>query len=128
MRARMMTLSFAAFVIGLSAAHARDLEGPDINNLIGGKTVRLNTPIGIQLPLRYRSNGVVAGDLTGFSMASMFAPKEEGRWWVDGKRLCQKWPSWYQGRTFCFTLKSTGPNKLSWVRNDGAKGTAVILD
>jgi hypothetical protein len=61
-------------------------------------------------------------------MASMFAPKEEGRWWVDGKRLCQKWPSWYQGRTFCFTLNSTGPNKLSWVRNDGAKGTAVIID
>ena len=128
MRDRMMLLSYAAFLASSPVAHARDLEGPDIRRLIGGKTVRLNTPLGIQLPLKYRTNGVVAGDITGFSIAGMFAPKEEGRWWVDGKQLCQKWPSWYQGRTFCFKLRSTGENRLGWVRNDGARGTAVIID
>ena len=90
--------------------------------------MRLNTPFGISLPLRYRTDGVVVGDVSGISAASMFAPKEEGRWWVEDDSLCQKWPSWYKGRQFCFKITSLGEGRISWLRDDGAKGTARIGD
>lgn len=117
------TLSLAA-----GAASAEELDGPKIKKLIVGETVRLDTPFGIALPLRYRTDGVVVGDVSGISAASMFAPKEEGRWWIEGNSLCQKWPSWYKGRQFCFKITSLGERRISWVRDDGAKGTARIGD
>lgn len=126
MRLKSVLLLAVTAALTATFAHAEQLGGPEIRNLITGKTVRLSTPLGISLPLRYGSNGVVAGDISGFSMASMFAPKEEGRWWIDKDRLCQKWPSWYKGRTFCFTIKKLDTNRISWLRDDGASGTAVI--
>ena len=117
------TLSLTA-----GAASAEDLDGPKIRELIAGETVRLNTPFGIALPLRYRADGVVVGDISGISAASMFAPKEEGRWWIEDDSLCQKWPSWYKGRQFCFKITYLGGSRISWLRDDGAKGTARIGD
>ena len=119
-------LSTLWLITGVSAAE--ELEGPEIKKLIAGETVRLNTPFGIALPLRYRTDGVVVGDVSGISAASMFAPKEEGRWWVDDDSLCQKWPTWYKGRQFCFKITSLGEGRISWLRNDGASGTARIGD
>ena len=119
-------LSTLWLITGVSAAE--ELEGPEIKKLIAGETVRLNTPFGIALPLRYRTDGVVVGDVSGISAASMFAPKEEGRWWVDDDSLCQKWPTWYRGRQFCFKITSLGEGRISWLRNDGASGTARIGD
>lgn len=107
-------------------AQAEELNGAQIRNRIGGELVRLSTPYGIALPLRYRNDGVVAGDLSGFSIGGMLAPREEGRWWVKGDTLCQKWPTWYDGRTYCFTITSLGPNKIAWKRDDGLSGTAVM--
>lgn len=109
-------------------AAATQLSGAQIKALVGGKTVRLDTPLGLRLPLRYRLDGVVAGDISGFTMARMFAPREEGRWWVEQDRLCQEWPTWYKGRRFCFAIEKTGGNTISWLRDDGASGTAVIAD
>jgi hypothetical protein len=114
--------------LAAGAASAEELDGPKIKKLIAGETVRLDTPFGIALPLRYRTDGVVVGDVSGISAASMFAPKEEGRWWIEGNSLCQKWPSWYKGRQFCFKITSLGERRISWVRDDGAKGTARIGD
>lgn len=110
------------------AAAAEELDGPKIKKLIAGETVRLNTPFGIALPLRYRRDGVVVGDVSGISAASMFAPKEEGRWWVDDDSLCQQWPTWYKGRKFCFKITSLGEGSIFWLRDDGASGTARIGD
>jgi hypothetical protein len=117
------TLSLAA---GVSSAE--ELDGSGIKKLIAGETVRLSTPFGISLPLRYRMDGVVVGDVSGISAASMFAPKEEGRWWVEDDSLCQKWPTWYKGRQFCFKITSLGEGRISWLRDDGASGTARIGD
>ncbi|MBO3761788.1 hypothetical protein [Ciceribacter sp. L1K22] len=126
MKAAKILLASVIAVLPLQTAVASELSGGEVKELIAGKTVRLDTPLGIKLPLRYRTDGAVAGDISGFSMASMFAPKEEGRWWVDGQRLCQQWPTWYKGRTFCFTIKKLDGNRISWQRDDGATGTAVI--
>jgi hypothetical protein len=109
-------------------ATADQLDGPQIRNLIAGEKVLLNTPFGIALPLRYRTDGVVVGDVSGISAARMFTPKEEGRWWIQDDSLCQKWPSWYKGRQFCFKITSLDERRISWLRDDGASGTARIGD
>lgn len=126
MKAASLLFAFAVAIFSSQPAIASELSGGEVRELISGKMVRLDTPLGIKLPLRYQTNGSVSGDISGFSMASMFAPKEEGRWWVDGKRLCQQWPTWYKGRTFCFTISKIDDSRISWVRDDGATGTAVI--
>lgn len=120
--------AIAALVASLPSipAAAEQLTGPQIRELVGGELVRLKTPYGLSLPLRYRENGIVVGDISGFSLGAMMAPREEGRWWVKGNALCQKWPTWYDGRTYCFTINSLGPNRIAWVRDDGLSGTASM--
>lgn len=116
----------AVWLMAASPAAAEQLDSAKIKRLVTGQTVRLDTPFGIALPLRYRADGVVVGDVSGISAASMFAPKEEGRWWVEDGSLCQKWPSWYKGRQFCFKINALGNGRISWLRDDGAKGTARV--
>lgn len=122
-------LSFAVIAAGCGTAapvSAAELSGPEIKTLIAGEKVRLSTPFGIALPLEYRKDGVVVGDVSGFSAARMIAPSEQGRWWVTRNSLCQKWPTWYDGRQFCFKITSLGGGKITWLRDDGASGTARI--
>jgi hypothetical protein len=109
-------------------ASAGPLSGEEIKALIGGKQVYLSTPIRIELPLYYGANGTVTGNISGFSMASMFAPKETGRWWVEGSKMCQQFPTWYKGKRFCFTIEQQGVGKIGWTRDDGYSGKARIVD
>jgi hypothetical protein len=115
-------------LVSFAAAQAQSvlLTGEEIKSLIAGKHVYLSTPLRIELPLFYKSDGTVVGNISGFSMASMFAPKEAGRWWVEGARLCQKWPTWYKGRQFCFTISKASDAKIAWTRDDNYSGTARI--
>ena len=107
------------------SALAEELDGAAIRSLIAGKKVYLSTPYGVELPLEYKRNGAVRGDVSGISLARVFTPSETGQWWVDGNRLCQKWPSWYDGTTACFSLRKTADG-IRWLRDDGLKGTASI--
>ncbi|WP_371346021.1 hypothetical protein [Ancylobacter sp. IITR112] len=122
------TIAAFALPLALTAtpAAAQPLSGPEIREKIGGELVRLSTPYGLTLPLVYRDDGVVAGDISGFSIGALLAPSEEGRWWVKDDRLCQKWPTWYDGRTYCFTITALGPNRIAWTRDDGLSGTATM--
>ena len=124
---RLRIFCAAALLFGgiQSSAHASNLSGKEINRLISGKKVVLQTSYGA-FPLRYKSSKRVVGDGTGLGLARFFAPKETGRWWVASNRLCQKFPTWYRGKTFCFTLEKEGSNKLRWKREDGYSGTAII--
>lgn len=108
-----------------SSAIAGDLSGDDIRATIGGKRVVLSS-VGFQFPLFYNNNGSVTGDGSAVGLSKFFAPKETGSWWVAGNQLCQKFPTWYKGQTYCFTLQLAGPNNLSWQRNDGYSGSAKI--
>lgn len=127
-RAALASALLSALSLNAGGAAAEQLDGPEIKKMIAGRTVLLSTPFGIALPLRYRTDGVVVGDVSGISAASMFTPKEEGRWWVKDDSLCQKWPSWYKGRQFCFKITSLGERRISWLRDDGASGTARIVE
>lgn len=124
-----MKLAFAAGAVlagGVSAAGAQPLSGDALRNLVADKQVYLATPYGIEFPLTYNSNGTVTGDGRGTGLGQFFAPKETGEWWVEGQSLCQKFPTWYDGKTSCFTIRRTGEASLSWTRDDGETGTARI--
>jgi hypothetical protein len=124
-----MSLRFKALILSAllasSPAMAQEISGSKIPTTIGDKTVTLIT-MGFKFPLYYASSGAVSGDGSAVGLSKYFNPKETGRWWVKGDQLCQKFPTWYKGKTFCFTLKSSGNNRLQWTRDDGFSGKAMI--
>ena len=82
--------------------------------MISGEHVFLLMPFGVELPLNYKTNGEVAGQCIGISAASMFTPgRRRVSGGIQGKQLCQQWPSWYKGRQFCFTIQKTGKSTIS---------------
>ena len=107
-------------------ASANQLDGVEIKSMITGKRVFLATKWGIEFPLTYSRNGKVSGDGTAIGLGQYFAPKETGKWWINGNRMCQQFPTWYNGRTFCFKLESKGGNRFLWIRDDGASGFARL--
>ncbi len=119
--------SALAIVSSAFAAQADMLGGTEIRQTIGGKRVNLQTSFGIEFPMYYKANGRVTGDGRGTGLGKYFAPKETGRWWVTGNRMCQQFPTWYDGRPLCFQLRKVGPGKLQWIREDGKTGTARVI-
>lgn len=121
---------FAALAIlplAVSVSHASEpLGGPGLVELLSGKRIYLATPLGGEFPLHYRQDGSVTGDGTKLGLGRFFAPSETGRWWVDGSRLCQKWPTWYDGKTFCFEVRPAGTGRILWTRDDGTTGRARV--
>lgn len=118
----------AALGISLAGAQAAPLKGQALKALVSGKRIYIQTPFGGEFPLHYRPNGQVSGDGTALGLGRFMAPTETGRWWVKGTNLCQKWPTWYHGRTTCFTIEKAGANEVKWVRDDGKVGKARIGD
>jgi len=103
---------------------AERLSGERLKRFLAGKRIYLAVPLGGELPLFYRADGHVDGSGQAAGLGRFLAPTDSGRWWVDGERVCQKWRSWYDGRTFCFTLDLLPGEKVSWHRDDGEKGVA----
>lgn len=126
-------LKLALCLLALSAApqsafaqKGEPLKGQALKSFISGKRIYLSTPLGGELPLYYRSNGVVDGSGEAAGLGRYLAPKDSGKWWVKGNRVCQKWQEWYKGRTFCFTLAKLSNTKVFWKRDDGEEGVARI--
>ncbi len=124
------TLFLFIVILARPAAPAlgSELNGDKIQQLIGGKRIYLKTPLGGEFPMNYRSNGTVDADGKANGLGRFVKPSDSGRWWISGNQLCQKWTSWYQGRTFCFVLIDKGNGRLVWKRNDGATGKARLGD
>ena len=119
----------AIAALGLSGAVASDqLSGQELSRLIAGKRVYLAVPAGGEFPLFYRTDGAVDGSGEALGLGRYLKPKDSGHWWVAGSRLCQQWRSWYDGKQFCFTIRTMGPNKIAWQREDGMSGVARIGD
>jgi hypothetical protein len=105
--------------------HSSELDGAQIKQTISGRKVVLST-MGFSFPLFYAANGQVTGDGTDVGLARYFTPKETGRWWVENNKLCQQFPTWYKGKTWCFDLKKVDERRLNWTRDDGFSGKARI--
>lgn len=120
-------LAVATMVLALpNAAMAETVSGESLRSMVNGKRIYLKIPLGGEFPLFYKANGQVTGDGSKVGLGRYFAPKETGRWYVDGANLCQQFPTWYKGRVSCFTIQKTGENTLRWQRDDGYSGRARI--
>lgn len=127
---RQAALRFSAPCLALTLlaapAMAESLSGHQLKSFISGKRVFIAVPMGGEIPLNYRSGGVVDGTGEAVGLGRYMAPRDSGRWWVDGARLCQKWREWYGGKTFCFTVSKLAPDRIRWVRDDGKSGVARV--
>lgn len=121
---------FSAPVLALALlalpAGAEALSGEKLKSFISGKRIYLAVPLGGEIPLNYRPGGTVDGSGEAAGLGRYMTPKDRGRWWVSGNRLCQKWQQWYDGRTFCFTVNKLAENRIRWVRDDGKSGVARL--
>lgn len=116
--------------LALSAATAEasgdSLSGAALKSFIGGKRIYIQVPLGGEIPLTYRKNGEVDGSGEAVGLGRYLTPRDSGRWWVTGNRLCQKWQEWYGGKAFCFTVTRVSDNRIRWVRDDGRSGVARV--
>ena len=127
-------LRFAPVCLGLclvfaatpAKAAGESLSGDALRSFVSGKQFFLQVPFGGELPLTYRTNGRVDGTGEGVGLGKYMAPKDSGRWWVKGNKLCQKWQEWYDGKTFCFTVTKISDSRIRWVRDDGKSGVARV--
>lgn len=107
-------------------AYAEKLGKDDIQRDIIGRTIFLAVPLGGEFPLNYRTSGTVDGNGQAVGLGKFTQPKDSGKWWIDGDRLCQKFKTWYDGSPMCFELFSQGADKVKWIRNNGETGVARI--
>lgn len=113
-------------VAGTPALASAQLSEKEIRNTVAGKRIYLKVPLGGEFPLYYQANGKVSGSGDAVGLGRFMQPKDQGRWWVRGNRLCQKWQAWYDGKQFCFTLSRGDGDTLFWRRDDGMTGRARI--
>jgi hypothetical protein len=100
------------------------LDDAMLRGTLSGKTVYLDTPLGIGIPITYHGNGLMSGE-AGLLEYILGAPKDRGRWWVADGKLCQKWFKWLDAQPSCMRLRQDR-NRIFWQRDDGMSGTATI--
>ena len=111
--------------LALGAEDPRVLAGKELRNAVSGKTVYLMTPIGAEIPIRYRPNGTIHSTISA-SLAALGGERvksDTGRWWVVREQLCQRWNNWADKRSHCYKFRMAG-SSVEWQRNDGQTGTA----
>ena len=96
-----------------------------LKQTLTGKTVHLDTPFGVAIPITYQAKGLMSGK-AGVLAFYLGAIADRGRWWVSEGKLCQKWFKWLDAQPSCMQLNRDG-NKIVWRRDDGLSGTATIV-
>ena len=115
--------TFAALALGASpsetAAAEASLAGNVLRNTVSGKTVYLKIS-GFELPIRYSPNGSMAGSMgvVAASLAQGDSASDRGKWWISGNQLCQRWTSWMDGKSYCYTLTRQGRSVSGTARID----------
>lgn len=124
----MKSMAATTFVLMASASlsQAAQMSAAEIKRDIVGHSVFLAAPVGGEFPLNYHKSGRVDGDGEALGLGKFLAPKDSGKWWIKGDRLCQQFKVWYDGSPMCFELVRTGDKSLKWIRDNGEKGSARI--
>ena len=123
----LLAAAFSALALGAAlAAEPASLSGDELRRAVSGKTVYL-TISGFELPIRYSPSGSMEGSMgvVAASLARGDGASDRGKWWISGNQLCQRWTSWMEGKSYCYTLTRQG-NSVRWLRDDGRSGTARI--
>ena len=110
-----------------ASAHAEPvpLGGDMLQRAVAGKTVHLDTPLGVAIPITYHANGTMSGK-AGVLEYFLGAEADRGRWWIADGKLCQKWFKWLDAQPSCMRLQQDR-DRIFWRRDDGVTGTARIV-
>jgi hypothetical protein len=120
----LLALSGSAFA---AENDSKVLAGNSLKEAVSGKTIYLMTPIGAEIPIRYKPNGTISGSISK-TLATLGGEKvstDTGRWWVVREQLCQQWKNWSDSRSHCYKIRANG-GRVTWKRNDGESGTGRI--
>ncbi|MBW9114822.1 hypothetical protein JNB88_14355 [Rhizobium cauense] len=109
-----------------SEAAAERYRANEIKEEVVGRRIFLAAPLGGEFPLNYRTTGSVDGDGEALGLGRFVKPKDTGTWWIQSDRLCQRFRTWYDGRSMCFELYRVDQKRLKWIRDDGKTGIARI--
>jgi Bacterial SH3 domain/Peptidase M15 len=108
----------------VAEAESSRLSEREINALVAGATVEIDTPLGTKLPIRYAADGQLSGQARDLA-SYLGSATDTGRWWVASDKLCHKWNRWFDSEPQCMQLRKDG-RTLHWRNQDGNSGTAVI--
>ena len=116
----------ALWLLAGGAANAAPalLDDDALKKVLPGKTVHLDTPLGVAIPITYHSNGLMSGK-AGMLSYILGADNDRGRWWVEHGKLCQKWFKWLDAKPNCMHVRLDG-QQVFWQADDGKSGTATI--
>ena len=109
------------------AAEKVIVTGDKLRESLSGKTVYLMTPIGSEIPIRYKANGTIHGSISA-TLAALGGEgrrTDTGRWWVVREQVCQQWKNWSDRRSHCYKF-SIADGNVHWQRSDGETGSGRI--
>ena len=120
-------LVIGALVLASAGAHAASgpLTEDDLKAAVAGKTVSIDTPLGLPISVNYGADGIMTGSAGTALAVYLGAAKDRGRWYIKNGKLCQKWFKWLSGDTTCLTIRQDGL-KIYWRSDEGKTGTAMI--
>jgi hypothetical protein len=106
-----------------ATADIGSLDADGLRKAVTGKTLTIETPMG-DLPISFSADGTMSGRSP--DMASYLGrATDRGTWWISSNQLCQRWKTWLDAKSYCFTLRKDG-TQVRWTRNDGLKGVLVV--
>jgi hypothetical protein len=108
----------------MAEARSPNLSGQQINDLVAGTTVEIETPVGTKLPIHYAPDGRLSGQARSLAWY-LGAVSDNGRWWVTSDQLCHKWNRWFDSEPQCMRLSKEG-RIIRWRNQDGTSGSATI--
>src|SRR5262249_30216694 len=87
LRRHLISAAVCTVVCWPACAELVELGGENLQATVAGKTVHLNTPFGVAIPITYHGNGLMSGK-AGILEYFLGAQADRGRWWVSDGKLC----------------------------------------
>jgi len=106
------------------SAEPVQLTGDVMKVTLPGSVLKLDTPLGMVVPIKFEGNGLMSGD-AGQLASYLGSQKDRGRYWLAEDRICYKWFRWFSGEQHCLAIRRDG-QRIYWQREDGETGTATL--
>lgn len=107
-----------------ATAEPVQLTGETIKATLPGATLKLDTPLGMVVPIKFEGNGLMSGE-AGQLASYLGSKRDRGRYWLHEDRVCYKWFRWFSGEQHCLLIQRDG-QRIFWKRDDGETGTATL--